>query len=222
MSLFLQLENKAKHWPGQINHRVAAFSLWSGHVLSLQVACFSHSAVWALCSIPDLSPSLTYLPLFSSYLQKNLLYIQSVEALPPIAVYLKFCVLHKVSPDSLSQASPFLTHLSLLFCGPFLHPALHVGRCRWPPTWLENAWRKDISGSSQSLSIASKYSWTSTNLILNLPRMGGRVSVFCIFLFQFRNCRSPASYLKKMGSSSPLLSCTAKIAFHHIYENSPL
>lgn len=184
--------------------------------------------MWALCSIPDLSPSLTSVVLSlclcfcSSYLQKNLLYIQSIEALSTIAVYLNFYVLHKVSPDPLSQASSFLTDLSHLFCGPFLHSAMHIGSCHWPSTWLENAWGKDISGTSQSLSIASKYSWTSTNLILNLPRMGGRVCVFRIFLFQFSNCRSPTSHLKKMGSSCPLLSCTAKIAFHHIYENSPL
>ena len=132
------------------------------------VVCFSHSPVWALCSIPDLSPSLTSVVLSlclcfcSSYLQKNLFYIQSIEALSTIAVYLNFCVLHKVSPDPLSQTSSFLTNLSHLFSGPFLHSAMHIGYCHWPSTWLENARGNDISGTSQSLSITSKYSFNKS------------------------------------------------------------
>lgn len=183
--------------------------------------------MWALWSIADLSPSLT-----SVVLSLCLCLVLICRKTSFISSLLKpYLLLQSISNSVSSTKSLLILSARHL---PFLHTwvsllrsisslsALHVGCCHWPPTWLENAWRKDISGSSQSLSIASKYSWTSTNLILNLPRMGGRVSVFCIFLFQFRNCRSPASYLKKMGSSSPLLSCTAKIAFHHIYENSPL
>ena len=81
----------------------------------------------------------------------------------------------------------FLQTLCHLLCGPFPHSALHIGCWYLPaPTWLDDAWGKTISGTSQSLSIACKYSWSSINLILNLPRMGGRVSVFEYFCFSLK------------------------------------
>ena len=165
---------------------------WGSCIRSVVWKCVPASLtppLWALCSTPDLSPGLTSVVLSlclcfcGSNMQKNLLYIQSIEAFPTIADCLKCYVLRKVSPDPPSQASSFLTNLSPLFCGPFLHSALHMGSWHWPPTWLEDAWGKDISETSQSLPIASTYSWTSVSLVLNLPRTGGRVSVFGYFCF---------------------------------------
>ena len=65
--------------------------------------------------MPHLPPIMTSVVLSlclcscSSYPKESLLYIQSIETLPIIAVYLKFYILHKVPPDAVSQASYFLT-----------------------------------------------------------------------------------------------------------------